>query len=207
MISRAETVVADWMSRHYPRMMQRYSLRSMLEMRQQVAIEYPEMVHDLSFLRRQVFLRMARATGYDDTVAEEAFSVFFAARNEVTLFDDVVPALRRLSARLPLFALSNGNADLELIGIATVFSGTYSARQFGVAKPDPRIFHEMAQRAGFSATDILHVGDDPQNDIDAAAAAGMPTVWINRNGDAWPAHLTPADHEITDLHQLESWLD
>ena len=57
------------------------------------------------------------AAGYAESACEEALEVFLAARNRVEFFDDVRPALERLRARYRLFALSNGNADLERCGI------------------------------------------------------------------------------------------
>jgi hypothetical protein len=39
-------------------------------------------------------------------MAHEAFNVFYRARNDVTLFDDVLPALGRLHGRFRLFAIT-----------------------------------------------------------------------------------------------------
>ena len=60
---------------------------------------------------------LAREFGYPRRMVEEAFDVFIQARNEVELYDDVLPALSTAS-RYRLFTASNGNADLGQIGIA-----------------------------------------------------------------------------------------
>ena len=57
-------------------------------------------------------------------------------------------ALARLSARLPIAALTNGNADLARIGIDHHFQVFVSAREHGHAKPDAPIFHATCERLG-----------------------------------------------------------
>ncbi len=91
--------------------------------------------------------------------------MFFAERNRVEFYDDVLPALRRLRSRYRLFALSNGNADLGRCGIAHLFDGHITARSAGAAKPDARIFAALLQEAGVAAAQVLHIGDDPLADV------------------------------------------
>ena len=139
-------------------------------------------------------------------LAEPAFEVFFAARQCVDLFDDAVPALEYLSSRWPVVALSNGNADVQRIGLGRYFHAAVNAREVGAAKPDARIFHHGAQAAGVSAAEVLHIGDDAHLDGLGALRAGMQTVWVNREGADWP-HPGQAPHAVvTNLHALQSLL-
>jgi len=105
------------------------------------------------------------AAGHAEALADEALEVFFAARNRVEFYDDVRPSLIRLRARYRLFALSNGNADLQRCGIADLFAGHVTARAAGAAKPDARIFARLAALAGVEAHQVLHIGDDPEADV------------------------------------------
>jgi FMN hydrolase / 5-amino-6-(5-phospho-D-ribitylamino)uracil phosphatase len=114
----------------------------------------------------------------------------------------VRPALARLQCRYPLYALSNGNADLALCGIAHYFSGHLTARAAGVAKPNKRIFTDLAARAGVAPAEVLHVGDDPLMDVDGARRAGMQAVWLNRDGRDWPANLEMPTATIKSLAEL-----
>ena len=82
--------------------------------------------------------------------------------------------------------LSNGNANLEQVGIAHHFAASYSARELGVAKPDTEIFIAVSERESLAPEEILHVGDHPENDVIAARTAGMAAVWVNRQGQEWP---------------------
>jgi len=201
-IRRAEEVVYAWMERHFPAVTRRYSPAAVRALRQQVAAEYPERRHDLSFLRLQAFTLLAQRAGCPVEMASQAFEVFQQARNQVTLFDDVEPALRRLACSHRLLALTNGNADLHAIGLADYFERVFTARALGVAKPDPQVFRLVCRAVGLSPGAVLHVGNDPEDDIEAARIGGMGTAWVNRRGLHWPGAFARPDHEIADLYGL-----
>ena len=108
---------------------------------------FRERRHDLTFLRRRALAAQFGAAGLGDLefLVDEAFEVFLAARNRVELYADVMPSLSRLRARYRLFALSNGNADLQRCGIGDLFDGHVTAIAAGAAKPDARIFAQLAR--------------------------------------------------------------
>lgn len=205
-IGRAERAMLDWLGEHCPRITERHDLESMRRVRASVSAEFPHMRHDLAFLRREALRRHAREAGYADAAVEPAFDAFYAARNQVELFDDVLPALGRLRARYRLMALSNGNADLAVIGLASLFEHTIGAREAGAAKPDRRIFEALLGRAGLKPRQVVYVGDDPHADVEGARAAGMPAVWIDRFGRQWPADVEPPAHRVRDLAELAELL-
>lgn len=164
------------------------------------------MRHDFTWLRMESLRHHARESGYPYAMAEEAFAVFYRARNEVVLYDDVLPALERLQARFRLFAVSNGNADLAIIGLARFFEQALAARDAGVLKPDPRIFGLLLERAGLASERALHVGDDAVADVEGALRAGITPVWLNRRGAAWPDALPPPLHTVRSLAELADLL-
>jgi len=206
-IQRAEQQLYDWYTQNYPRVTELYTPAALRRSRMQATERWPELGHDLTELRMRLLRQLAAEAGYPEAMADEAFAVFIAARNDVTLYADVVPVLERLAGRYRLYALSNGNADLEKIGIAGLFAGVFTARQMGVAKPDSRFFTEAAVRCDESAADLLHVGDHPENDIVAARRTGMRAVWLNRLGTEWPFADHRPDEEIASLHELAELLD
>ena len=55
--------------------------------------------------------------------------------------------------------------------------------------------------------DVLHIGDDPLMDVVGARRAGMPSCWINRRKERWPAGLPRPDLEFATLAGLADWLD
>ena len=119
-----------------------------LAMREQVLRGRPDLHHNLSAVREELIRQALLASGEDPGHAPAAFEVFFEARMQVQLFDDAAPALALLSQRFPVVALSNGNADVHRVGIGRHFKAAVSAHEFGVGKPDVRIFEASARAAG-----------------------------------------------------------
>jgi putative hydrolase of the HAD superfamily len=161
----------------------------------------------MTWLRTEALRRIALRHGHDGAVGEAAFEVFIAARNEVDLFDDVVPALVALGARYPLATFSNGNADLRRIGLHDHFVGMLNAESVGCAKPEAGAFLAAAAALGVAPQEMLYVGDNPHLDVVAARAAGCRAAWVNRTGTPWPAELSPTpDLEVSHLLELSDRL-
>jgi putative hydrolase of the HAD superfamily len=202
-IARAERELFDWLRGRYPDVVRGHSIESIAKLRADVAERHPEQRHDLSFLRRQALAEQFRATGHAEDLADAAFEIFLSARNRVELYADVRASLIRLRARYRLFALSNGNADLDRCGIAEYFDGHVTARAAGFPKPDARIFACLLDAAGVEADRVLHVGDDPLADVVGARSAGMQSAWLNRDARTWPTHLAPPTRIVTTLAALD----
>jgi len=209
---RVERVLDDWLRTHSPRTAERFPIERMRALREWVFAGHPHLLHDMSALRRLTLEYAFRESGEDLALIEPAYEVFFAERNRVEYYPDALDALRRISARLPVFALSNGNADLERIGIAQFFVGQLGAREHGAAKPAASIFLSACERLGCAPETVLHVGDHIEMDVLGAARAGLRTAWVHRE-DAraqhphWPhADIVP-DLIVADLAALADRLD
>jgi FMN hydrolase / 5-amino-6-(5-phospho-D-ribitylamino)uracil phosphatase len=191
-IERAEKMLHQWLVEHAPMAAALFSSpQALREIRDYMKANKPELKHDLSAVRRESIRLALYRAGENPLLADEAFEVFFAERQRVTLFDDARPALEFLAARFPLVSISNGNADLRRIGLGEFFRASISAREFGVGKPDPRIFHAAAGAVEVAVEDVLHVGDDTTLDILGALNAGMQAAWVNRTEALWPHELEP----------------
>jgi len=201
-IAAAEQVLFDWLLRRYPQAAAGHSVESMRSLRANVAAQFPERSHDLSFLRRRALAAQFGAAGYEEALSEEAMDVFLAERNRVEFYADVRPSLERLRGRYRLFAVSNGNADLQRCGIGDLFEGHVTAAAAGAAKPDARIFSALQRLAGVSAAQVLHVGDDPLADVVGARRAGMQAVWLNRESRRWPGEFAPPVRTISTLAEI-----
>ncbi|QBM29029.1 HAD family hydrolase [Hydrogenophaga pseudoflava] len=202
-IERAERVLQDWLETNAPATGALCRDRAVLrEVRERLNAERPDLAHDMTALRLEAIRRVLRRGGDDQALAEPAFEVFFAERQRVDLFDDALPMLAFLSERFPVVALSNGNADVHRVGIGAHFRASVSAKEFGVGKPDPRIFHAAADAAGVAPHEVLHIGDDAHLDGVGALNAGMQLAWLNRAGHAWE-HAPLVPHlTVSDLHAL-----
>jgi putative hydrolase of the HAD superfamily len=201
-IAAAEEILLSWMQDRYPRAAQGHGIESMRALRARAAEQFPELSHDMTFLRRHALVQQFLAAGHAEAPADEALEVFLAARNRVVLYDDVRPALTRLHARYRLFAVSNGNADLGRCGIAEFFEGHITARAVGAGKPDARIFAELLRAAGARAGEVLHIGDDPLADVIGATRAGIAAVWLNRDARVWPQQFAPPARTVTTLAEI-----
>jgi FMN hydrolase / 5-amino-6-(5-phospho-D-ribitylamino)uracil phosphatase len=198
----AEETMWSWLRQRHPQIMSGHGAESMRALRAGVAEKFPERAHDMTFMRRTTLQALFGSAADAETLADEAFEVFFAARNRVTFYDDVEPALKRLSTRYRLFALSNGNADLARCGMGDWFEGHVTAISAGAAKPDARIFSQLRERAGVEAWQILHIGDDPHADVVGATQAGMQAVWMNRDARQWPKQFAPPPRTISTLAEI-----
>jgi HAD superfamily hydrolase (TIGR01509 family) len=226
-IAAAEVALLSWLRAHHPRAADGHDLDSMRTLRTRIAEQFPAQGHDVTFLRRRALAEQFAAAGYEglsgaDSPAtellaaqsraggsraagspvDEAFEIFMRERNRVELYDDVRPALVRLRATYRLFAVSNGNADLDRCGIAELFDGHITASAAGAAKPDARIFAHLLRVAGVEAHEVLHIGDDPLADVVGATQAGIRAVWLNREARPWPEHFGPPLRTIATLAEI-----
>lgn len=210
--ARIERVLDDWLRTHSPRTAERFPVAAMRALRERVYAENPQLAHDYSALRRLTLERALHESGGDVALAGAAYDVFFAARNEVEYYPDSLAALQRIAARVPVAALTNGNADLERIGVAAHFRFLLGAREHGAGKPDASIFHAACQRLGCAPGEVLHVGDHDEMDVLGAARAGLRSCWLNRADHsgarrAWVHADARPDLEFDTLTALADWLD
>jgi putative hydrolase of the HAD superfamily len=202
----AEQDLDDWLKRHHAAVASAWPVAALRDLREQVSAERPDLAHDFTAQRLLTLERAFAACGIGNDHVDAAFEVYYAARNRVDCYADALPALRALAALVPLVSISNGNADLERIGLRRHFAHCISAREFGAAKPDVAIFHDACARLGLAPENVLHVGDDPLLDVIGARAAGLRTAWLNRAGATWPDSAAP-DLEIRDLGELARWIE
>lgn len=205
-IERAEAGLYDWLREHYPKITQSFSRADISRMREDVVVAVPDKRHDFTFLRRKVLAQLGDAAGYGHTLVDGAMAVFNALRNDVELFPEVRPALNALRRHYCVIAVTNGNANLDMIGIRDLFHEVISAASAGSAKPGREIFDVAVQRGGARAEQTLHVGDHPEADVVGASNAGLKSAWVNREGVAWPDHLQRPDAIVKDVGELLSLL-
>lgn len=207
-IERAETLLFDWLGEQVPLVTERYTIAAMRTRRSELMAATPRFRVDLWALRHAALTEAFIACGADTTRIEEAMDVFTTARNQVTLFDDVLVCLPRLAKQITLGSLTNGAADLRQIGLDHHFSVSLAAHELGRAKPDPAVFHAACEALALPPSQVAYVGDDLRLDVEGAQKAGLRGLWLNRHGVVKPvehSHIEP-DASLTSLHELEQWL-
>lgn len=155
--------------------------------------------------------RVRAAAAWYRTNRFHGLEFFPEARDVLQSVRAAVSRLPRPSAR-PLGVITNGPAEvqrakIDLLGVGDLVDFAIISGEFGVAKPDPAIFREALGRAGVIPEDAIFVGDSVEHDMAGARAAGIPSVWVNRHGRAWPESGWRPCREIRSLHETVSLLE
>lgn len=92
-----------------------------------------------------------------------------------------------LAAGIAVGALSNAavayqTRKLERVGLSDRVPMLVGVDTLGVGKPDPRVFLEACRRLGTDPARTAYVGDELDVDAQAAVAAGLVGVWVDRPG-------------------------
>ncbi|MDF2818166.1 MAG: haloacid dehalogenase [Stenotrophomonas rhizophila] len=205
--ARIDQVLYEWMLQHSPATAAMYPVAAMRELRERSFRDNPHLHYDLSALRRLTLREALENSGADLALLEPAYEAFYAARNQVEFYPDAVDALARIAARVPVAALSNGNADLARIGLDHHFAFQLGSREHGAAKPAASIFHAACERLGVAPAQVLHVGDHIEMDVVGAMQAGLRGCWINRVEHTWHHPSLQPDLQFDTLTGLADWLD
>ena len=206
-ILQAEQSLFAWIGEHAARVSERFSIEHLRQARLALLASQPEFPLDLGKLRRAGLVAAFEEAGEDIDKVEQAMIHFFAARNAVIPYDDVLPGLLRLRGRVKLGSVSNGNADLQAIGLAHHFSVSVAAHQFGSAKPDAAIFLAACKALQVAPDEAVYVGDDLLLDVKGAQQAGLRAVWLNRGGSTSAAlHAVVPDATCANFDELLDWL-
>jgi HAD superfamily hydrolase (TIGR01509 family) len=141
-----------------------------------------------------------------------------AVVDHLPLRDDCLETLQALKAKgLYLAIVSNIDDDylaplVTKHGLDNVLDHWTSSEEAQSCKPDKAIYHYSLDKAGFSASEGLFVGDSLHHDVAGASAVGMRSVRISEPGIETPltnglAITAQADYEITQLRELIAIVD
>lgn len=182
-IRQAERDMVNWLRDNVPESLEHYHPEQLAVLRERVAGQFPDKIHDLSHMRREVLFEVMRLAGLDRTDARRqshgAFDVFFEGRNSVSFFPGALDTLEALAGRFTLMALTNGNADISKAGLSQFFAGAVSSADVGAKKPDPAMFNVALKQHGVEPRAAVHIGDHLVDDIEGALNAGMHAIWVN----------------------------
>jgi len=176
----AEREMHQWLLERAPATAAICSVERIREIRLLLAMAHAEQAHDMGWLRLQSLRQALEEGGDDPALAVGAFNVFLDARQRVTLYQDVEEVLARWKGRYKLLVVTNGNADIDRIGIGHYFDASAAAHELGFGKPDRRIFEYACSKVGIAPPRVLHVGDDLELDVMGARGAGMHAAWLRR---------------------------
>ena len=206
----AEQAQYEWLEENAPRITKDVSMQDLMSRRYDFLSTRPDLTGDVTAMRKQSLLHLFSSFDYSDaesqTMVNDAFDVFYRARSQVTLFDDAPGCLQTLKSHYKLAALTNGNADLEIAGIAHLFDDARFATLDTPAKPDVAMFHQSAAALDVDPKNMLHVGDNVETDVGGGQRAGALTAWYNPEKKPWPDSLPPPTLDIARLNDLLTYL-
>jgi HAD superfamily hydrolase (TIGR01509 family) len=137
---------------------------------------------------RSVWDRAQRRLALHRLVSRLAALYERSAPRSYQLEDGVADALREARrAGWRIAVITNGNrrtqpAKLASAEILPLVDAVVISSHEGFAKPDPRVFHLAAERAGCSLDGAWAVGDDLRQEIAGATRLGLRSVWLNPHG-------------------------
>ncbi len=200
-VEKAEVESYRYIEKHFPRVAEHFSLEDLRDLRNEIFWTRTDIQHDLTEVRRVAYARVLEQAGHSDNgKSQELTEYFVRLRNQVELYPDVQGALEQLAARFPIVALTDGNADLEAIGINQYFLENISAAKVGVMKPASKGFLMACALTGSKPGNTLHIGDHPNYDVFGAKNAGLQAMWIRRNSEVWTEEFEP-DYCVESLEQ------
>ncbi len=164
---------------------------------------------DVTLWRHRTTKLGLMALGYSEPQAEQAaddlLAVVFRLRSDFSVPDMTHKVMAELAEKYPLVAITNGNVDVERIGLSDYFSLILRAGRDGYAKPHTDMFAKAQQYLSVKSGAILHVGDHLKTDVLGAKQNGFQTCWYNDQGvcirKAKHSRVLP-DIEINTLESL-----
>lgn len=124
----------------------------------------------------------------------------------VTLYPDARRLLDALDAREIRWGIAS-NSDADVMDALVAEHGlkphfVVTSESAKAYKPAPALFRDLLLAARAPAHDVLHVGDSWTADVEGAAAAGIPAVWLKRPGGLPKTDRARALAEVDDLTQV-----
>ncbi len=144
----------------------------------------------------------------DDAHVTRVMEEFYQPIRESTRrYPDTVETLQRLrGAGFKMAVISNTpwdgpgyltHGDMEKWGLGGYFEATLFSGDLPWRKPHPEFMWEAARRLGVGREGCVVVGNDLASDIGGANAAGMASIWMDRDRSSGPEPWASAQPDVT----------
>ncbi|KHD23651.1 2-haloalkanoic acid dehalogenase [Vibrio caribbeanicus] len=207
-IRQVEAKAMAWLHQHHPVSATR-SFDWWRAIKRQVLSDDAWLKNDVTAWRYQQILTGLMELGYShaqaDLAASELIERVLEFRSDFTVPDESHQVLDQLASVMPLVAITNGNVDVDKIGLAGYFSLILKAGPDGYAKPHPQLFDKAVQFLDLPRVSILHVGDHVVTDVLGAKNSGLSACWFNDQFQSiydQPRATTLPDVEVKRLQDL-----
>ncbi|MBX2835528.1 MAG: HAD-IA family hydrolase [Gammaproteobacteria bacterium] len=205
-IRQAEQQAWQWLTEHTPRITEQHERDIIGQLRREIVDKEPHLVTDVTRLRHTIYKELLIRHDYHSELADQLFNVFYIARSNVTLYDGVLNMLDSIRQHFKVAAITNGNADLSIVGIDGHFADVQRASVDNPPKPDAHMFEQCMKNLDLTSDRLIHIGDNPETDVCGAKRAGLKAIWFNQTGATWPSELDPPDIEANSIDHLTQLL-
>lgn len=132
---------------------------------------------------------VAEAVGVEDGRLFEDLYEWYAEPKAWWIDTDALTVLGKIARQgVRLGIISNWDRRLRTLyqrfALERMFSVLVCSAELGVEKPDPWIFRIACRTAGVSPRQAIHIGDDPQKDVDGANRAGLVGL-LHDDDEGW----------------------
>jgi putative hydrolase of the HAD superfamily len=146
----------------------------------------------------------------NDDIADKLADTYSSEKDRlIAPFPGALDTLHYLKNRgFHLALLTNGGADIqrrkvERFGLEAIFDYILIEGEFGVGKPDERVYRSAMDKFNVSAKETWMIGDDLQRDLSGAQKLGIFSIWVDWRGTGLPSSsLVKPDHIIKTLKEL-----
>lgn len=161
--------------------------------------------------RREIATGALARLGLDLPDAARALAAEFLRLRETSyrLFSGSVEALEGLQQQgVRLALITNGDSatqrrKIDRFELARHFCCIIIEEEFGVGKPDRRVYFHALAKLGVAARDAWMVGDNLEFDVAAPQSLGLRGIWCDPSGHGLPPGGTVRpDHTIRTLAEL-----
>lgn len=159
---------------------------------------------DLDASAREIVRHAFADKGLDHVDLAHRIADDYRARRLAVLFPypgaiETLVTIRERGIRTAL--LTNGEArnqrrSVERHALEQYFDCIVIEGEFGVGKPDERVFRHALQSCGGRSETTWMVGDSLEADIAPAVALGLHAIWVDEVGDGLPEGTPVRPHRI-----------
>lgn len=145
-------------------------------------------------------------------LARRMAATFAQLRTEgLRLFPGALETLQYFRARDTAMALlTNGDslgqrAKIDRFDLARFFDCILIEQEFGVGKPDERIFGQALQDLGSAVDGTWMVGDNLKWEIEPCRRLGLYTIWVDPRQEGLPQGATITPHRT--VHSIDELME
>jgi FMN phosphatase YigB (HAD superfamily) len=130
---------------------------------------------------------------------------------EVRAVDGAADVVAGLAARYRVGVASNAAVSdramieraLARVSLAAPLSAIFCRRELGFAKAEPAFWHEVSARTAAAAGDIVMIGDDLAQDVQAPRRCGLRAIWFNwKRAPGDPGEDVPVIERLAEVPPL-----